>query len=205
MSERTGVLATILFEHAFSSTDPVVCTPIQIKGNALTLEITVNSGGIGGITITAERSLVGNLAYGKILISSGIWSMAVPTVDTVGTYLVNVPIPMAPKDVIRLSIAPANVSGDITIRALNYESSSSEVSGSGGGGGTSAEYITLVEDLTIDSFFVGKAPIGSATSGAVWQIKKVLQDGSGVVTYYYANGTYSYDKIWDNRATYTYE
>jgi hypothetical protein len=50
--------------------------------------------------------------------------------------------------------------------------------------------------------YVGKAPIGSATSSAVWQIVK-LDTTSGLVKTW-ADGNASFDNIWDNRASLTY-
>lgn len=38
---------------------------------------------------------------------------------------------------------------------------------------------------------------------AVWLIKKII-DAGGITTTYYADGQKTHDKIWDNRAAYTY-
>jgi hypothetical protein len=50
--------------------------------------------------------------------------------------------------------------------------------------------------------YVGKAAIGSATSSAVWQIKKIDESSGTVITW--ADGNSSFDNIWDNRASLTY-
>ena len=52
--------------------------------------------------------------------------------------------------------------------------------------------------------YVGKAPAGSATSAAAWQIAYLVTDSSGNLTMTYANGSSAYDQIWDNRASLTY-
>ena len=44
------------------------------------------------------------------------------------------------------------------------------------------------------------APKGSATSSAVWFIRKYAYDGSGN----YTGSTYAYNVAWDDRATSTY-
>ena len=48
--------------------------------------------------------------------------------------------------------------------------------------------------------YIGRAKIGSATSAAVWQIKKVTYDSAGDVTNIQnAGGDQLFDNIWDNR------
>jgi hypothetical protein len=50
--------------------------------------------------------------------------------------------------------------------------------------------------------YLGKAAPGSATSSAVWQIKR-FDFTSGVVGRF-AGGTADFDKIWDNRTSLSY-
>jgi len=51
----------------------------------------------------------------------------------------------------------------------------------------------------------GQAVAGSSTASPVWRIAKFLYNGSGNLTATpWADGTNDYDKIWDNRASYTY-
>lgn len=52
---------------------------------------------------------------------------------------------------------------------------------------------------TANVIYIGKAAVGSATSGAVWQMKKIDKTSGVVVTF--ADGNSNYDNIWDNRAT----
>lgn len=72
-----------------------------------------------------------------------------------------------------------------------------------GGGGSAA----LVPDLRMETVggetFVGEAAPGSADSAPAWRIKKMLTAGS-VFRIVWADGTSAYDKVWDDRATYTY-
>lgn len=58
--------------------------------------------------------------------------------------------------------------------------------------------IATVGSLT----YIGNAAIGSATSGAVWQIKR-LDATSGLIKLW-ADGNDNYDNIWDNRASLSY-
>lgn len=51
------------------------------------------------------------------------------------------------------------------------------------------------------TIYIGKAPIGSATSSAVWSIKK-LDTSSGVVITWADSGNFT--QIWDNRSGLTY-
>lgn len=49
--------------------------------------------------------------------------------------------------------------------------------------------------------YVGKAIVGSATSGAVWQVQRITQADTTIV---WADGNGSFDNIWDNRASLSY-
>ena len=51
--------------------------------------------------------------------------------------------------------------------------------------------------------YVGEATPGSATSAAVWRIKRI-EDVDGDLEIRFANSSSDFDKLWDNRATYTY-
>lgn len=62
---------------------------------------------------------------------------------------------------------------------------------------------TLIEDLSLTSFYVGHATNNATTSEPFWQIKKVIETGD-VINFYFADGTENYDKIWDNRSSYNY-
>lgn len=62
---------------------------------------------------------------------------------------------------------------------------------------------TRIDDTTTaDTTYIGKAPIGSATNAAVWQITK-LATSSGLIKTW-ADGDASFDNVWDNRASLSY-
>lgn len=50
--------------------------------------------------------------------------------------------------------------------------------------------------------YIGKAPIGSDTSLAVWQIKKLDETSGTAITY--AGGTAAFENVWDNREALSY-
>lgn len=54
--------------------------------------------------------------------------------------------------------------------------------------------------------YIGYAPPGTATSAALWHIRKVVYSGSTttILSVKHADGTPAFNKIWDNRASYTY-
>jgi hypothetical protein len=52
--------------------------------------------------------------------------------------------------------------------------------------------------------YLGKAPVGSATSAAAWQIQKLVFGVDGDVTVTWANGSADFNTIWDDRASLTY-
>ena len=97
------------------------------------------------------------------------------------------------------------------LSAMNNKSTS------GGGGGSSSIAPFMVEgalptasptlanrvdDTVANTVYIGNAPIGSASSGAVWQIKR-LDTSSGVITMW-ADGDSQFNNIWDNRASLSY-
>lgn len=51
--------------------------------------------------------------------------------------------------------------------------------------------------------YIGEAESGSASSDPVWRIKKFTVSGS-ITSLQWASGNTDYDKIWDNRTSYTY-
>lgn len=74
-----------------------------------------------------------------------------------------------------------------------------------GGGGSVGErdMATMVDEVDDDTTYVGYADVGSLTSVAVWKIKRILEVGTETeITY--AEGTWGFDKVWDNRASYDY-
>jgi hypothetical protein len=53
--------------------------------------------------------------------------------------------------------------------------------------------------------YIGKAAPGTATSAAGWQIQKITYASGDASTVKFADGTAACSKVWDSRATYTYE
>lgn len=71
---------------------------------------------------------------------------------------------------------------------------------------TVAGYITACDpDASGNPLYLGRALIGSVSSQAVWQIRKLTYTGGGFLTsILFANGSLAYTAIWDDRATLTY-
>lgn len=69
------------------------------------------------------------------------------------------------------------------------------------GGGATA---TVIDDATSAITYVGKAALGSALSDAVWQIQKIEVSGT-VTRITWADGNSDFDKVWNDRASYSYE
>ena len=51
--------------------------------------------------------------------------------------------------------------------------------------------------------YIGKAKIGSSGSDAVWEIRKIELTGT-VTTILYAEGSKRFNKVWDDRESYSY-
>jgi len=65
--------------------------------------------------------------------------------------------------------------------------------------------VKIENDGNGNPVYVGKAPKGAATSAAVWQVRKLSYDVNQSVTdVQFAGGSNAFDKIYDNRATFTY-
>ena len=52
--------------------------------------------------------------------------------------------------------------------------------------------------------YVGESMPGSSPASSKWKIYKLTYSGTNVVIKAWANGSKKFDKIWDDRATYTY-
>ena len=66
------------------------------------------------------------------------------------------------------------------------------------------QYDRLV-DVEGSFTYIGEADPGTATSSALWRIKRVYETNSeGDIEIIWANGSSDFDKVWDDRATYSY-
>lgn len=68
--------------------------------------------------------------------------------------------------------------------------------------GTDPSYALQIDDVSATLSYIGKAAPGSATSAAVWQIKKVDTTSGTIITW--ASGSSNFNQIWDNRASLSY-
>ena len=62
----------------------------------------------------------------------------------------------------------------------------------------------IAYDASDNPQYVGEAPPGSATSSAVWRIKKVTWSDSKATAVEWADGNTKFDNVWDDRASLTY-
>lgn len=60
-----------------------------------------------------------------------------------------------------------------------------------------------IDDTNDPIIYIGKAPIGSSESNAVWQVVK-LDTSSGLIKTW-ADGDASFDNVWADRASLTYQ
>ena len=93
---------------------------------------------------------------------------------------------------------------------LSYVSLSLDSAGNlntNGAGGTittvSVEELTNLQVASATITYIGNAAIGSATSSAVWKIKRLDSTGGNTVILY-AGGAPTYNQIFDNRAALSY-
>lgn len=79
-------------------------------------------------------------------------------------------------------------------RTLSYDSSGNPIS-------TTSK--TIIDEASATITYIGEADLGSATSAAVWRIKRISVAGS-ITTIEFADSNANFDNIWDNRAALSY-
>jgi hypothetical protein len=52
--------------------------------------------------------------------------------------------------------------------------------------------------------YLGKAAPGTATTATGWQIQKFTYSGTNVTKIEWAGGSPNFDKVWDDRSSYSY-
>jgi len=65
-------------------------------------------------------------------------------------------------------------------------------------------FTTAIEYSGDNAIYVGEAEPGSAKSAAAWRIKKITYSGSNPTDIQWAEGNGNFNKIWNNRAGYSY-
>jgi len=63
---------------------------------------------------------------------------------------------------------------------------------------------TIENNSTGQAIYIGFAVPGTAKSSAGWLIKKLTYSGYSVTDVQFAEGETTFDKVWDNRASYSY-
>ena len=69
------------------------------------------------------------------------------------------------------------------------------------------QYDKLVDETISGSdtiTYIGEAAPGGVAANADWRIKQVTEYSNGYIQIVWANDSDAFDKIWNDRATYTY-
>lgn len=66
----------------------------------------------------------------------------------------------------------------------------------------SVDLSIIIDEASATITYIGKAPVGSLASDAVWKIMKIDESSGTVITY--ADGNSNFDNVWNNRASLTY-
>lgn len=66
------------------------------------------------------------------------------------------------------------------------------------------EYTAAYDYSGESLIYSGRAPMGSAKSAAVWQIKKYVYSSGQLVDVQWADGNADYDNVWNDRVSLTY-
>lgn len=67
----------------------------------------------------------------------------------------------------------------------------------------SDNYKIIIDEVDANTIYIGKAVVGTATTEAKWQIRKISTSGT-VKTIAWADGDDAYNQIWDNRTSINY-
>lgn len=62
---------------------------------------------------------------------------------------------------------------------------------------------TVIDEYDSSTTYIGKAKLGALTADAVWQIRKIVVNGT-VTTIKWADSNERYDNVWDDRTALTY-
>jgi hypothetical protein len=113
----------------------------------------------------------------------------------------------APTDGTLVLIQPKSLLSEIQVTTITTIFSVGQgpagPAGPAGSGEEMAANDKEVDFVGTDVIYKGDAAPGSLHSAAVWRIKKLTFVGEDF-SERYANGTSLYDKVWNNRASYTY-
>lgn len=93
----------------------------------------------------------------------------------------------------------AEIAGVPVKKVVVIDSSGNQIIDFGG----STSLALRVDDVSPITY-VGEAATGSATSSAVWRIKKIDETSSPDVIVTWADGNGNFDNIWDNRLSLSY-
>lgn len=93
----------------------------------------------------------------------------------------------------------------VTRREHNLSLEAKRVIGTDPFGGvlTDGNFTTAIDAADANTTYIGNAQIGTATSVAEWQIKKITVSGT-ITLIKWASGTDAFTNEWDERATYVY-
>lgn len=59
-------------------------------------------------------------------------------------------------------------------------------------------------DVDNNPIYIGKSDVGSSKSAPVWQIKKLTYSNGNLVDVQYANGSPSFNNVWNDRVSLSY-
>lgn len=90
-------------------------------------------------------------------------------------------------------ITPVELYADPTTHALLTSSSSAA---------STTLYALRLDEASSTITYIGEADPGTATSSALWRIKKMNSASGLIITW--ADGNSDFDNVWDDRATLTY-
>ena len=66
-----------------------------------------------------------------------------------------------------------------------------------------AAHKTLIDEVDTTTTYIGDADIGVLTSAPVWMIRRLTAAGNDL-NVEYANATPNFDKVWNDRVSYSY-
>ena len=131
----------------------------------------------------------------------------VATLIGVDSVLFTTPTLVAVNPTTRAMLVEASITtGDIEIGAVEIKDGTTDTRAVVGTDGLQTHvkrYTTKIDEPDANTTYIGEAALGSATSSAVWRIKKLSVSGT-VITLAWAGGVETFTQIYDNRAALSY-
>ena len=195
-TSETATLAGIIFDHVHMVGGRVTSTDISAAVTSSVNTPNINVHRMGG---TPTDTSSGNLSAGtqRVVIATDD-----PNLSAVKTAVEIIDNTVYTEGDTDASITGVPILWEDTSNTLRAVSAAKPLPITGSLSLAAANYATRIDEASATVTYIGSADPGSATSGALWQVKKIDSNNPTSITF--ADGNALFDNIWDDRASLTY-